>query len=340
MNVCVATTVFDPTNVYPVLDPRRTAGPGPYFYGYRLNWDDLQINVQRNPVLSSCQMLVQLLAVVTETKEIQAWNMFSNNFVDSISSSNGVLSSMTIRKAGAPGVSCGTGADTVVLCRDFSWPRGRTALYTFPPQDFWDFWGGCTVTFNWVFDTMGSGRWGNQTPAPIYPLVQLADGTVMSNPTGGNPFIVFGGARFLMDDAYINATAPDLSDAVPFISDLPSTPADGTLLREIDRPEVFIVYGGAKFWIPNPAVLHNLGFDFPQVKKIPSGTTAQLGTIPFDGTLIKEQGNPKVFLVQNSQLRWVTSPAAMDWNCLPWRHVRTVPDDALATLPPGPDLNL
>jgi hypothetical protein len=339
MNVCVATTVFDPTNVYPVLDPRRTAGPGPYFYGYRLNWDDLQINVQRTRSLSSCQMLVQLLAAVTETKEIQAWNMFSNNFVDSISSSNGVLASMTIRKAGAPGLSCGTGADTVVLCRDFSWPRGRTALYTFPPQDFWDFWGGCTVTFNWVFDTMGSGRWGNQTPAPTYPLVQLPDGSVMSDATGANLFIVFGGAKFPIDDTFINATSPDLSNVSPFISDLPSTPADFTLLREIDRPEVFVVYGGAKFWIPDPPTLHMLGFDFPQVRVIPSGTTAQLRTVPIDGTLIKEFADPKIFLVTNGQLSWVTSPSSMDNRCLPWRHVRTVPNAALASLPRGPDLN-
>ena len=61
-------------------------------------------------------------------------------------------------------------------------------------------------------------------------------------------------------------------------------------------------------------------------------------TIPIDGTLIKEQHDPKVYLVQNQQLRWVTSPAAMDSQCLSWRHVRTVPDNSLATLPRGADL--
>jgi hypothetical protein len=339
VTVCTATTVFDSGYVYPVLDPRRTAGPGPYFYGYDLAWDALQINVQRTPSLSSCQMLVQLMAPVTETKEIQAWNMFSNGFANSISSSNGVLSSMTIRRAGAPGLACGSGADTLVLCRDFSWPRGRTALYTFPPLDFWDFWGGCTVTFIWFNDTQGSGLWGNQTPAPTYPLVQLPDGTVMSDATGNSLLIVFGGAGFPMDDGFIFATSPDLSDAVPFDSRLPSTPADGTLVREFGHAEVFVTYGGAKFWIPDPPTLHMLGFDFPQVHDIPFGTSAQLRSVPIDGTLIKEFADPKIYLVANGQLSWVTSPSAMDNNCLPWRHVRTVPNSALASLPRGPNIS-
>jgi hypothetical protein len=59
----------------------------------------------------------------------------------------------------------------------------------------------------------------------------------------------------------------------------------------------------------------------------------------FDGTLIKEFADPKIFLVTNGQLSWVTSPSSMDNRCLPWRHVRTVPNAALASLPRGPDLN-
>jgi hypothetical protein len=341
MNVCVATTVFDPSNVYPVLDPRRTAGPGPYHYGYVLNWDAIQIDVRRTPSLSNCQMLVQLVATVTETKEIQAWNMFSNNFVNSISSSGGALATMTIRRAGAPGQSCGSGADTVVLCRDFSWPRGRTALYTFPPQDFWDFWGGCTVTFEWFNDTVtNGGKWGNQVPQPTYPLVQLPDGTLMVNATGTGFLVVFGGAGFVADNAFLNANFPDLSVAVPFDSSLPSTPADGTLLREMNQHQTFVVFGGARFAIPRFHLLRQTPFPFDPnaVRIIPQGGTAQLLTMPIDGTLVTEQTEQKVFLAANGQLRLVTSPSAMDMNCLASRHVRTVPNNTLASLPRGPDI--
>jgi hypothetical protein len=126
---------------------------------------------------------------------------------------------------------------------------------------------------------------------------------------------------------------------VPFRA-LPSTPADGTLLREWDRPEVFVFFGGAKFWIPNPATLLALGYDWSQVRVIPPGGTAQLRTMPIDGTLLQEQHDPKVYLVANRQLSWVTSPEAMDALCLPWRHIRIVPDGALAAprLTHGPNL--
>jgi hypothetical protein len=77
-----------------------------------------------------------------------------------------------------------------------------------------------------------------------------------------------------------------------------------------------------------------------------------------DGTLLREQkgtprlegprhGNslppaggvdPGVYLVDNQKLRRVTSTTAMEENCLPWRHVRTVPENTLADLEPGPDI--
>ena len=100
-----------------------------------------------------------------------------------------------ISKAGTPAQVCGAGADTVILCRYFAWPRGRTALYTFQPQDFWDLWGGCTVTFNWLRDDAGSGLWGNQTPPPAYPM-GVPDGTLMGDNSTGKFYVVFGGARF------------------------------------------------------------------------------------------------------------------------------------------------
>ena len=143
-------------------------------------WDAAVVRVERIPALSSCEMTVALTSTLHETKEIQAFNLFLNNWVDSISTFGaGQTISMNIRKAAIPGQACGTGTDTVVLCRHFAWPRGRTALYTFPPEDFWDFWGGCKVTFEWFSDTVANGKWGSQTPEPVYPLVAFPDGTLL-----------------------------------------------------------------------------------------------------------------------------------------------------------------
>ena len=241
MTVCVTTNYLDPSSVYSVLDPRRTPGPGPYRYGYALAWDGIMITVARTPALSSCQMTIVFSSTLTEGKEIQAWNIFNNSFADRIGSASlGLASSMNIRRAWGPGRACGAGTDTLVLCRYFAWPRGRTALYSFPPQDFWDFWGGCTVTFSWFSDTAGSGRWGNQTPQPVYPLVAFPDRTLMRDGAGFR--VVFGGTDFVADDLlvingirYLDAFDPIA--AVPF-AQLPATPVDGTALREWNRPEV------------------------------------------------------------------------------------------------------
>ena len=202
MTVCVTTNYLDPSSVYPVLDPRRTPGPGPYRYGYALAWDGIMITVARTPALSSCQMTIVFSSTLTEGKEIQAWNLFNNSFADRIGSAGlGLASSMNIRRAWGPGRACGAGTDTLVLCRYFAWPRGRTALYSFPAQDFWDFWGGCTVTFSWFSDTAGSGRWGNQTPEPVYPLVAFPDRTLMRDGAGFR--VVFGGTDFVADDLLV-----------------------------------------------------------------------------------------------------------------------------------------
>ena len=83
-----------------------------------------------------------------------------------------------------------------------------------------------------------------------------------------------------------------------------------------------------------------LGFTWNDVRVIPRGGTSKLTTVPIDGTLIKEQHDQRVFLVDQAKLRWVKSPAVMDARCLPSRHVRTVPDTTLAALPHGADLDL
>jgi hypothetical protein len=150
--------------------------------------------------------------------------------------------------------------------------------------------------------------------------------------------VAVGGASFAINDPNdIPALGLDRNNAVP-ARQLPSAPADLTLVREINSPEVFVVYGGAKFHITDPPTLFTLGFDWSLVHLIPPGGTNQLTSIPFDGTLLKEQHDPRVFLTVNQQLSWVTSPIRLASRCLAWRNVRTVPDGALAALPKGPDI--
>jgi hypothetical protein len=333
MSVCIS-AYQEPASMYPVLDPRRTAGPGPWQFGYAFHSDAVRIDVQRDSSLTSCKMKITLNSSLTSDKQIKAWNFFKNGPVNVIGTTSGLANTMTITKAQGP-PSCITGTDTVVLCKRLMW-NAMTEVYSFYSWDFWDFWGGCDVTFNWMLDNAGSGLWGAETPPPIYPLVAFPDRTLLSEPSSKFS-VVFGGAAFAIPIAEIPLLGLDPSKAVP--GPLGNkAPVDSTLVRELGTPEVYVVYGGAKFWIPDPTALFSLGFNWIQVQVIPKGGAQQLGTIPFDGTLTKEQHDPRVFLVINRMLSLVTSPARMDQLCLPVRHLRTVPDKALSNLPRGPNL--
>lgn len=362
MTLCIVNSSLPSDWFYPVVDPYRTAGEGPYNYGYVFAWDGVVVTVTRNLALSRCKMRIELISTLPEIKQIQAFNFFNNASLDQIDSDpGGSLTSMPITKWKS-GQACSAGADTIVVARAGQF--GPKLMYTFGTNDFWDFWGGCTVRFTWVADTSYNGRpWapsGANTPAPMYPAVQLPDGTLMRNAAGTGVSVVFGGTDFPADPGYLGyfavettaATArtvlePDprdrllgtrdrslLAGAVPF-TPLPPIPADFTLVREWNRPEVYVVHGGAKFRIPDPPTLFALGFDWSMVRAIPAGGTSKLTDMPINRTLIKEQHDPTVFVVDSQKLRSV-SPAVMEAECLPWRHVRVVPDTTLSTLPHTP----
>jgi hypothetical protein len=131
MTVCATIHTLHPNSIYPVIDPRRTAGLRPYSYGYEFGWHALIIRVGKFAT-PGCSMTVDLRTALSEPKEIQSWNLFSNTFNDSIVIPTVGVSnprnSMTLTRAGSSGLACGAGTDTVVLCRHFAWPRGRTAL--------------------------------------------------------------------------------------------------------------------------------------------------------------------------------------------------------------------
>jgi hypothetical protein len=334
MSVCVS-AYFQPASMYPVFNPRMTAGPGPWRYAIALFMDQLQIAVNRNPVLTRCEMNVSIVSTLPSDKQIAAWNFFKNGSVSVIGTTVGLPMTMKISKTQGP-PSCMTNTDTVVLFKRGTF-NALMAAASFNPVDFWDFWGGCDVTFMWFADDKGTGLWGEQTPEPTYPMVRSPDGTLLFDPQTMRFSVVIGGAEFAIDNALLRLMGFRPNQAVVGRLGI-TTPADFTLIRELWRPEVFVVYGGAKFWIPDTKTLADLGFSGSQVHIVPPGGTNQLTAMPFDGTLIKESSDPRVFLVNNQMLSWVSSEARMGELCLPWRHIRTVPDGALKTLPQGPDL--
>src|SRR5947209_7471104 len=232
MTVCVGVQYLSLRGQYPVIDPWRVAGAGPYLFGYNLAWDGLVIEVARSATLPHCQMQVRLSTTLNEPKDILAWNLYGSTQTDRIGSPGlGLQSSMLVSSALPPSQACGQNTDTLVLRRKRPWPDGWTAFYWFPPQDLWDFWGGCDVTFTWFEDRAGSGLWGDQTAQPAYPLVKLADGTLMQDGMN-NVSVVFGGTDFPIPSGWVSTYDAIFGSGHVPATTLPSLPVDSTLFRE------------------------------------------------------------------------------------------------------------
>ena len=61
--------------------------------------------------------------------------------------------------------------------------------------------------------------------------------------------------------------------------------ADGALLRDQDKPEVWVMCGGARFWVPSGEEFAAMGYDWAKVQLVPPGTVAGISRLPRDGTL-------------------------------------------------------
>lgn len=110
---------------------------------------------------------------------------------------------------------------------------------------------------------------------------------------------------------------------------------DGTLVREKSRPEVYLMQGGAKFWIPGGPSMVALGLDAAKVRLIYDGAAAQLADIPRDGALLKEHSFEHIWAIKNGIRYHVPDHAAFNAAGYRWENVRTVPDGALK-IPVGP----
>lgn len=90
---------------------------------------------------------------------------------------------------------------------------------------------------------------------------------------------------------------------------------------------------GQQFDIPAPEVHVKVA----SITTSPSTATLRIWDLP-DGCVRKEDSKPKVYLIQNGEKRWITSPDVLFWLGKTWSDVRAVPDGALSGIPDGPDL--
>jgi hypothetical protein len=97
-------------------------------------------------------------------------------------------------------------------------------------------------------------------------------------------------------------TAPAVWDAIRPLAD-PVTPicartlADGCLLRENSSPNVWAMYGGARYYIPTGESFAAMGYDPNGLSLVPDGFLENVPTAPPDGTILQELGSQDRYLI-------------------------------------------
>jgi len=112
---------------------------------------------------------------------------------------------------------------------------------------------------------------------------------LLRNPNDGAIYVIYGGAKFhVPDPATLNrlfAGVP-VRDAQPGeLEHVGKVPGDGTLLHEETTGKVFVIYGGAKFHVPNMDVFNQL-FPGAVIRQLWGGALDGTPSVPQDGTLL------------------------------------------------------
>jgi hypothetical protein len=117
------------------------------------------------------------------------------------------------------------------------------------------------------------------------------------------------------------------------------TPADGYLVRG-SGPEVYVMKGGLKRHIPNPATLSAAGLQWGNVDRLPDSVLASISAgdplldVLADGNLIKGSG-PEIYATEGGTKRHVINPSVFSSCGYGWDAVYFVPDSVLGALPAG-----
>lgn len=113
----------------------------------------------------------------------------------------------------------------------------------------------------------------------------------------------------------------------------PAWQHDGAVVKEASGPDVFILFGNARFHVSSPGELTALGLSWAQVVTVPDGALAPFARVPDPGTLVRDRTAPEVWLSLGSQLWWVPSAEAMRFLGLQWGQAHILPAGSLSGLP-------
>jgi hypothetical protein len=110
--------------------------------------------------------------------------------------------------------------------------------------------------------------------------------------------------------------------------------ADGSLVQQPMVSPIYVVFGGAKFHVPDVPTLNRL-YGGTTVEDINALTLAILGSIPVTGTTLKEDGDDAIWRVEDGLRRHITTLDILQMHCGGSGVVKVVPAGTLSAIPVG-----
>ena len=108
--------------------------------------------------------------------------------------------------------------------------------------------------------------------------------------------------------------------------------ADGTIVRERDRNEVYVIADGEKKHIEDPTAFAALGYNWNNVVKIESGalgfyrlrSAMRTNSVHPEGALIREEGTSTVYLIEGGKKKPISTQSIFNARRLNWNNVLVI----------------
>jgi hypothetical protein len=173
-----------------------------------------------------------------------------------------------------------------------------------------------------------------------------ANGALLHDVSDGKVYAIVGGGKIHVPDETVlrDFYCPSYPQGACFttlwhgaFAAIPNSPANGTLLRDTADGSVYVIFGGARFHIPNENVLQETYCPF-----YPQQTCSQdiwhqaitgTPTVPADDTLLREADNPAVYALCQGSRWWIPSETAFAQLGYSWSSVGLLWQGALSAVP-------
>jgi hypothetical protein len=129
----------------------------------------------------------------------------------------------------------------------------------------------------------------------------LEDGCYFREWSSPTVYVIQSGARFTAGDV---GSLGDMEVRVApdgVASRIPTMPREDSLLKEANRDEIYVVRGGARFWVPSPEIFEGMGFDWNAVRTVPRGALDSIPLVPPDYTRVTEYLRGGDFVIIDGQ---------------------------------------